>query len=136
MERGTFQAAEQAAKQGDPVAVARLVVGQVWCRGGPGRTPKAKAHAAGGRAAMGAFVIVDGQAELLEVVLALGSPGGLAGLLNGGEQEGDQDRDDGDDDQELNEREGMTARGAGHDGHHDAGQGSSSDTIVNSVRNV
>ena len=37
---------------------------------------------------------MDGQAELLEVVDALRPPGRLARRLHGGQQQGDQDRDD------------------------------------------
>jgi len=44
-------------------------------------------------------VRVRRQAELLEVVLALGAVGGLAHLLHGGQQQADQHRDDGDHDQ-------------------------------------
>jgi hypothetical protein len=48
---------------------------------------------------------VDGQADLLEVVLALEPCRGLADLLHRGHQEGDQDRDDGDDHEEFDQRE-------------------------------
>ena len=44
-------------------------------------------------------VVVERQAELLEIVDALGTAGGLAGRLHGGQQQGDQDGDDRDDDQ-------------------------------------
>jgi hypothetical protein len=47
---------------------------------------------------------VNRQAELLEVVRALNAPGGLAGRLDGGEQQGDQDSDDRDDNKEFNQR--------------------------------
>jgi hypothetical protein len=50
-------------------------------------------------------MIVQGQAELLEPVLAIRPGGGLAHLLDRRDQEGDQDGDDGDDDQKLDERE-------------------------------
>jgi hypothetical protein len=48
---------------------------------------------------------VDGQSDLLEVVLALDPGGGLAHLLHGGEQEPDQDGNDGDHHQQFDERE-------------------------------
>ena len=59
-----------------------------------------------GNGAVDVVVVVQGQAELLQVVDALAPPGGLAGGLHGGQQQGDQDGDDGDDDQQLDEREG------------------------------
>src|SRR6058998_280132 len=48
---------------------------------------------------------MDVQAELLEVVLTLGSCCSLTHLLHGRHQLGDQDCDDGDDDERLNECE-------------------------------
>jgi hypothetical protein len=48
---------------------------------------------------------VQGQAELLEVVLALGAGGGLAHLLHGGQEQADQHREDGDHHQQLDQRE-------------------------------
>ena len=48
---------------------------------------------------MRAVVVVDAQADLLEIVDALGAACGLAGRLHGGQQQGDQHRDDRDDDQ-------------------------------------
>jgi hypothetical protein len=52
---------------------------------------------------------VQGEALLLEVVGVLRPGGGLADLLDGGEQQADQDRDDGDDDEQLDQREGGPA---------------------------
>jgi hypothetical protein len=40
---------------------------------------------------------------LLEVVLALSASSGFPGLLNGGEQQGDENRDDGDHHQQFDE---------------------------------
>jgi hypothetical protein len=51
---------------------------------------------------------VDGQADLLEVVLALDPGSRLAHLLHRGHEETDQDRDDGDHHQQLNEGESPT----------------------------
>jgi hypothetical protein len=48
---------------------------------------------------------VQGQADLLEVVLALGSRRRLADLLHGGQEQADEHRDDGDDHQQLDQRE-------------------------------
>ena len=50
------------------------------------------------------------QPELLEVVGALGAPGGLARRLHGRQQQGDQYRDDGDDDQQFDEGESSSTR--------------------------
>src|SRR5436309_1431614 len=47
------------------------------------------------------MVIVRGQAKLLHVVGALDPAGGLADLLDGGQQQADQHGDDGNDDQQL-----------------------------------
>ena len=58
-----------------------------------------------GEALVGRVVVVDGQADLLEVVLALQPGRGLADLLDGGEQQPDQDRDDGDHDEQLDQGE-------------------------------
>ena len=55
--------------------------------------------------AVGAVVIVQRQPDLLEVVGALRSPGRLTGRLDGRQEQGDQDRDDGDDHEQLDERE-------------------------------
>ena len=57
---------------------------------------------------LGVVVVVHREAELLEVVDALRAPGGLAGGLDGRQQQGDQDRDDRDHDQQLDQ--GETAR--------------------------
>ena len=48
---------------------------------------------------------VGGQANLLEIVLAFHAVGRLANFLHGRQQEADEDRDDGDDDEQLDERE-------------------------------
>ena len=53
--------------------------------------------------AVGGLVVVQGDAELLEVVRARGAPGGLAGRLHRRQGERDQDRDDRDRDQQLDQ---------------------------------
>ena len=65
------------------------------------------------------MVVVQGQADLLEVVGALDAPRRLAGRLDGRQQQGDQDRDDRDDDQQLDQREALTtlSRNPPSDGH-------------------
>src|SRR5262249_26194868 len=50
-------------------------------------------------------VVVAGEADLLEVVGALGAGGSGADLLDGGEQQADEDGDDGDHHQNLDQRE-------------------------------
>jgi hypothetical protein len=55
-------------------------------------------------------VIVHGQADLLQIVDALDAPRGFTRRLNGRQQKRDQNRNDGDDDQELDQSEaGSTA---------------------------
>ena len=51
------------------------------------------------------MVIVQSQADLLEIIDALNSPGRLAGRLHGRKQQRDQNRDDRDHDQKLDQRE-------------------------------
>lgn len=56
------------------------------------------------------FVGVDAahEGDLLEICEATRGAAGLAGLGEGGEEDRDQHRDDGDDDQEFDECEGTT----------------------------
>ena len=54
------------------------------------------------------FVGMQGHAELLEVIDALGAPGSFAGGLNGGQQQGDQDADDADDHEQFDQSEGKS----------------------------
>jgi len=49
--------------------------------------------------------VVQRQAELLEVVAALHAGGGFAHLLDRGQEQADEDGDDGDDHQQLDQRE-------------------------------
>ena len=49
----------------------------------------------------GAEVVVAGEADLLEVVGALSSPGRLSSRLHGGQKKSDQNGDDGDDDKQA-----------------------------------
>src|SRR5205814_499252 len=56
-------------------------------------------------------VAVAGDAKLLEVVGALHAGGGFADLLDGGEQESDEDGYDGDHHQQLDQREATHAIG-------------------------
>ena len=51
------------------------------------------------------MVVVQGDAELLEVILALRARGGLAHPLHRGHQQPDQYRDDRDDDEQLHQGE-------------------------------
>ena len=61
--------------------------------------------------AVGVVVVVQGQADLLEVVDALGAAGGLAGRLHGRQQQADQDGDDRDHHQQLDQREAPSSSG-------------------------
>src|SRR2546421_30440 len=65
---------------------------------GPGSEP-------GRKDAVSSMVVVEGQADLLQVVLALGAGGRLAHLLDGGQEQADEDGDDGDHHQQLDQRE-------------------------------
>src|SRR5262249_7865212 len=58
---------------------------------------------AGGQAAVGVVVVVQGDAHLFEVVGALGAVGGVADLLHGRQEQRDQDADDGDHHQQLDQ---------------------------------
>src|SRR5947207_2507831 len=51
------------------------------------------------------MVVVKGEADLVEVALALHADGGLADLLDGGDEQADQDSDDGNHHHELDQRE-------------------------------
>ena len=55
-------------------------------------------------------VIVARQTDLLEVVGALGAPRCLACRLHGGKQQGNENRDDGDDHKQFDQREAGTSR--------------------------
>ena len=58
----------------------------------------------------GVIAIVHGQANLLEVVFGRRAVGNLANLLHGGQQERDEHGDDGDDNQQLDQREASANR--------------------------
>jgi hypothetical protein len=58
---------------------------------------------------MGAFVIVQSQADLFEVISALQASGGFAGRLHGWQQQADENTDDGDDDQKFDQGESRVA---------------------------
>ena len=66
-----------------------------------------------GETALRVVVGVQRQRQLLEVVGALHPAGCLADLLDGGQQKPDEDGDDGDDHQQLDQREGATGRAVG-----------------------
>ena len=57
---------------------------------------------------VGVVVVVQGEADLLQVVDALRPAGGLARRLDGGQEQGDQHGDDRDDHQQLDQGEGRT----------------------------
>ena len=61
-------------------------------------------------ASVGALVIGRGKGELLEVVDALRPPSSLAGGLDRGQEQRDQDGDDRDHDEQLDQRETRTIR--------------------------
>ena len=67
--------------------------------------PTSPALAAGRQLLVGLLVLVQADADLLEVVLAVRRGRGLADLLDGGQQQADQHGDDGDHHQQLDQRE-------------------------------
>ena len=63
------------------------------------------------------LVVVQGEADLPQVIETLRAPRGFAGGLNGWQQQGNQDADDGDYDEQLDQREaGSFTRNESHDG--------------------
>ena len=75
------------------------------------------------------MVVVQSQADLFEVVAAPRPIGCLADLLHRRQQEADQDGDDGDDHQQLDQREAAAAQPGGK-------PGSSHDLPSPTIRNV
>src|SRR5262249_51873799 len=69
--------------------------------------------AAVGVVAVGGLEVGDGQADLFEVVRRLDACGGLANLLDGGQEQADEDGDDGYHHQQLDQREGAAASHGG-----------------------
>ena len=63
---------------------------------------------------MTALEVVSGETELFEVVRSLCASRRLSNFLNGGKQKSNQDCDDGDDDKELDEREGGPSEWGSH----------------------
>ena len=93
---GLFQIRQEAV---DPAA--RLMpVGPPVRITGPDESPSA-----GGKASETVVMSVCGNADLLEVILALVPPGGFPGRLNGRQQEGHQNAHDGDHYQHFDEGE-------------------------------
>ena len=54
---------------------------------------------------MSIMVVMKGQADLLEIVLTLSASGSFSCLLNGRQQQSNQDCYDGDHDKQFNQRE-------------------------------
>lgn len=54
------------------------------------------------------MIVVQGKAQLFHVVAALRTAGGFPRLLDGGQQERDQDRDDRNDHKQFNKSEGIS----------------------------
>ena len=61
------------------------------------------ANPPGGQSIGSVVVVVQCQAKLLDVVLALRAPRGFTGLLHGWQQQGDQHRNNCNDDQQLDQ---------------------------------
>jgi hypothetical protein len=58
------------------------------------------------------MMIVQGDANLMQIVFATGAARGFAGGLHGRQKERDQDADDGDDDQKFDQRKAANCRSA------------------------
>jgi hypothetical protein len=58
---------------------------------------------------VGAVEVDQGQADLVQVVLAAHAAGGVADLLHRGDEQADEDGDDGDHHQQLDQREAALA---------------------------
>jgi hypothetical protein len=91
-----------------PVANGRVGLGQVEQR-------------PAGQEAVRVVVVVAGQPDLLEVVGALHAVGGVADLLDRGQQQADQDRDDRHHHQEFDERKRGRFRSAKRSGENHVG---------------
>ena len=63
---------------------------------------------------MRVVIVEQGDAELLEIVGALGAAGRVAGHLYGGQEERNEDADDGDNNQQLDEGKGGRGATMGH----------------------
>ena len=58
------------------------------------------------------MIVVQGDAQLMQIVAALGAAAGLTGRLHRGQQERGQNADDGNYDQELDQREPTALKAA------------------------
>ena len=61
-------------------------------------------NAVAGEDALDIEMLLQGQADLLEIILAANALGGATDALHRGQQHRHQDRDDGDDDQQFEQR--------------------------------
>ena len=82
-----------------------MVKGVLLEKGGELWHPQGGRVALGGKRLVDVVVVVTGEADLLEVVTALDAGGSRADLLDGEEQQADEDGDDGDHHQQLDQRE-------------------------------
>ena len=55
------------------------------------------------------MIVLQGHAQLPEIVLAMGAPGRFAGRLDGRQEQADQDADDGDHHQQFDQGETRSA---------------------------
>src|SRR5919198_1519086 len=102
-----------------------LLTSRAGRRGGPFFTGSGRrvtlVLAAVGQAAERVVVVVERQADLLEVIRALHAIRRLADLLDGGQEQANEDRDDGDDDEQLDQGEAGPASADEHGGLRGAG---------------
>jgi len=97
----------------DRVGVLRILVA------GVDDVPVDAAHVARWEGVVGVVIVVERDADLLQVIRAIDPPCRLAGGLHGGQEQGDQDRDDGDHHQELDQREAAQHPLGARNGHRD-----------------
>jgi hypothetical protein len=69
------------------------------------------AVATAGHGVVNVMMVVAGEGNLLEIVLALGAAGCFTSLLDSGQEQGDKDRDDCDHDEQFDQRESTPSGG-------------------------
>jgi hypothetical protein len=79
---------------------------EIGLRGETVRELRGADQADGRKLSLGALMVEQGHAELLQVALTCRPSGRLTGRLDGRQQEPDERADDGDDDEQFDQREG------------------------------
>jgi len=95
----------------DVVIIRLFDVGKNGCKRGRACEPEIDRNE--GEFPEGVEVVVEGEADLFEIVVALSPARRFPRLLNGWEQEGDQHGDDADDDQQFDQGKSVSSRSNG-----------------------